>query len=265
MGARPLFFALALLLPAAPAAADVIELTFTGYVQTTPTDEIALFHPEGTRPYTGANAPTYPVQAGDSVTVTFRGTLPDVGGQYPPPGAVDGVYRFNARGPGNPSGDVLNYRVTNIEVGDLGHATINGLGDSFALAGFDIVYDTGTGAYFIDLGSDGTYSFGRVALPSYEYDPVTDLFTPHRNCGRDAASCPASSAQGTIDTLTFSPMTFYDPSGEMAGYLAPLTLVGGFNLPTWTAAAPVDAPPALPLFAGALALLAWRFGRARSA
>jgi hypothetical protein len=252
-----------LIAAASPAAAGIIELTFTGIVQATPTDNIAVRQPDGSYgPYTGTNAPTYPVTAGDTVTVTFKGTAPDVNGPALPPGGVDGIYRFPLNSPAYVGANPLAYNVSGIDVGGFGSSQGTG-GERFGAGGFDLVYNSRTGEYAIDLGTDGIYSFGYVSLPSYRHDPVADLFTPGPNCGRDRWACPSSSARGTIDTLTFSNINMYGPDGYPIGALGPLVLVGSFNLPTYALPAQVDAPAAAPLFAGGLAILGWRMGRRR--
>lgn len=258
-------YALALALAfsaASPAAAGVIELKFTGVVQATPTDTILVRGRDGAfAPYQGPNVPTYPVQAGDSVTVTFRGSAPDVTGPTLPPGGVDGVYRFPLTGP-NGGGTPLGYNLSAIDVGGFGSAQGPG-SERFGAGGFDLVYNSRTGEYAIDMGADGGYSFGRVSLPSFRYNPLADLFTPARNCGRDSFGCPSSSAAGTIDTLTFSSIATFGPDGNVNGVLGPLVLKGSFNLPAWSRSSPVPSPAAAPLFAAGLVVLGWRMGRRR--
>jgi hypothetical protein len=223
---RVLAFLLTSMLVAAPAAAGPIELRFVGTVRTSPTETVTLFDPAG--PYQGANPPSYPVAPGDTVVVTFSGAIPDISSL---PASADGIYRFPAASPAepNPAGSAPVYLITAIQVGDLGRAA-GGEGELFFAGGFDLVYDSRTGAVSLDPGADGSYSFDRIDLPTFSYDPLTDLFTPDRTCR--VSECNRNVAVGTATTLTFSGLTLFAPDGIGIGTLGPLVLDGGFEVPT---------------------------------
>jgi hypothetical protein len=254
---RYLPFAAALALVATPALAGPIEVTFSGTVATTPTDTITIVNPnDGTATtYSGANRPTYPVQAGDPFTVTFSGLIPDIS-SLPP--AEDGIYRLPFVGRGGLSGNGPNVaHITAIDVGGIGRAA-GGEGEFFGVGGLTLVYDSNSGQSSIEIASTGAWGFDLISLPTYSYDPVADLFTPRDTCGIDR--CNRNFAFGRDTTLTFQPIDLFGPDGTAIGRLAPLVIENGrFS----TGRVDVDEPAALPLFAAALAVTGFALSRRR--
>lgn len=246
---RFLAIALISLVVAAPAAAGPIELSFAGTVRSSPTDTILLLDPSTStlRPYAGSNPPSYPAAAGDPLTVTFSGMIPDIA-SLPP--SADGLYRFPVASPAErePAGSAPVFLVDTIDVGGLGRAA-GGEGEPFFLGGFDLVYDSRTGALALDLG-EGSYSFDRIDMPTFTYDPLADLFTPDRTCG--TSECNRNVAVGTAATLSFGGLSIFSPDGTFAGSLGPLVLDGAFNVPVL---APVDVAEPAPWALLALGLL----------
>jgi MYXO-CTERM domain-containing protein len=254
---RYLPFATALALVATPALAGPIEVTFSGTVATTPTDTITIVNPnDGTATtYSGANRPTYPVQAGDPFTVTFSASSRTYRAFRRPRTASTASRSLGGAALSGNGPNVAH--ITAIDVGGIGRAA-GGEGEFFGVGGLTLVYDSKSGQSSIEIASTGAWGFDRISLPTYSYDPVADLFTPRDTCGVDR--CNRNFAFGRETTLTFQPIDLFGPDGAAIGRLAPLVIENGrFS----TGSVDVDEPAALPLFAGALAVTGFALARRR--
>lgn len=254
---RAILWSVIATLGVAPAFARPIEFTFTGTVASTPTDSIQLNGPAGRTPYAGANAPTYPVTAGEQLTVTFTGYSDTIDRIMAQPGfdPNGGPIRVPLSGPNNGTPD----RLTSIGIGSIGGNGTNA-GQSFGGGGLDLLFDPVSAAYSLDFGADGVYAFGTFNLPSYTYDPVADIFSPGRT---QVPTGGYTMLKGDDGSLTFSDLPIFRAgTDQILGYLAPLVLNGSYSIPV-AGSTPVPAPPAFALFAASAALLAYKRQRRR--
>lgn len=267
----------ALTVSTAAAAQDSvpIQVTFTGAVTSGPETSIMVRQPDGSLgAYTGVT-PAYNYQVNDPVSISFSTTMPTA--QYlaanPQIPNVDGVVRIPLTMSQGSSG--FGYvSPNNFDIS--GPLALNGAAQNPGMGGMSLVFDSNTGEYSIDIPS-GTWAFGAVDGPSYDFDFATNTLTSNNsacvtNCFSQVGGI---TARGTETSVSYRGSIVGQP--ETAGgseYVAgswDMLWNGSWNMPIFGSgsgtssggATPVPEPSVIVLFGGAAAGL--MFARRRRA